>query len=954
MEGIPIKRFEKLGNRDVVRVNRRFPAVITMIVTVCLAIFSAGVAEKIDPDLSTLSLSALTQLKTDIATEIRQHHTIISRIEEAVLGTVQKTTEEYYAAQGITVSWAWYGWEYQYAREKDVFTFHSHLDYTDEENRGHQVKVDAEVYWDGTDYVVHSLFLDGQLAFSNGVELPENGIIDQRLIIVNERTGINVSLLSAEELNELNRKVEREIDANHTPKNSGKVNDVLKKTVDDYYSGLGVKVEWPWRDYSYTADWDCYTETTYISYDRQGEKFQDIPVYAELFPAEGSYRVYYLSVGDTVLTDELETVTGGNALLFLQSRAYEEASALYRQERYAEAYERYAAAGDYADSPGMRAECQEKINQQKYEKAQSLYTRGNYEEASAAFEALGDYSDSRERMLQCQEAIRELAYQHALELMKQGEYREAIAGFAEIPGYRDSEQQIEACEQAILKEKYDWAMTLMQRHRYDDAIRGFTEIEEYGDSRERIEECTRILREKKYTRAKAQMTIGHYEKAIELFESLDGYEDSAARIEICREKISQRSYATAEALLEKGLFAEAESAFLALGAYSDSAERAGQIRSIMDSINREIVFPEAAYTMFQGDKITLEPEIRRLRDDAAEDTKLVWQTDNPSVARIGKDGAITAGQIGEATIFCEAEDNPYIAAEVAIHVVKSVNRVTLNTNKMNLTVPEQNGNSTGQLSVTVDPADALVQTGVWTSSNEEAAVVDQDGTIRGVGIGKTVITFTSDDSSKGKKTATCTVNVAQAVTSVTLAETAGTVFVGKTVKLKTTVEPQNAVNKRLTYTSEDEKIATVNANGEIRGIRSGETRITAASPDGPSAEYAVVVRVPPTTLKVTVTAKCVARNKVGSKWEQAFYLNGETINGTRKITVEEGETFEIGCTIRENDWKPDVGEFTETIEATPEIMTKGTRIERKVLVEENEGRYKGNAAEWKIVFTIKP
>ena len=84
--------------------------------------------------------------------------------------------------------------------------------------------------------------------------------------------------------------------------------------------------------------------------------------------------------------------------------------------------------------------------------------------------------------------------------------------------------------------------------------------------------------------------------------------------------------------------------------------------------------------------------------------------------------------------------------------------------------------------------------------------------------------------SEGKyKEATCNVSVVQAVTSLELAETSGLVYVGKTVQLKPKILPQNAANKKLTRVSSDESIATVNANGQIKGIAPGAVVITAYS-----------------------------------------------------------------------------------------------------------------------------
>ncbi len=199
----------------------------------------------------------------------------------------------------------------------------------------------------------------------------------------------------------------------------------------------------------------------------------------------------------------------------------------------------------------------------------------------------------------------------------------------------------------------------------------------------------------------------------------------------------------------------------------------------------------------------------------------------------------------------------------------------------------------------------------------------------------------------------CNINVVQAVTSIELAETSGTVYVGKPFQIKPTIQPQNAANKKLTWSSNDETVAVVSSNGQIKGIAPGEVEITAVSSDGPSVKYNATVKMPPVTLKVTASAKCIAKNHVGNRWSKEFYLDGEEFKGTRKVTVEEGDNIQIDCWITENDKSPDSDGFRETIEITPEIMKEGLILEETVYVTEDSGRYSGYAAEWRVVVNIK-
>ena len=118
--------------------------------------------------------------------------------------------------------------------------------------------------------------------------------------------------------------------------------------------------------------------------------------------------------------------------------------------------------------------------------------------------------------------------------------------------------------------------------------------------------------------------------------------------------------------------------------------------------------------------------------------------------------------------------------------------------------------------------------------------------------------------------------------------------------------------------------------------------------------YNATVKIQPVTLKVTGTATCIAKNHVGNRWSKTFYLNGNAFKGTGKVSVENGDSITVGCWIMEDDSSPDIDGFDVTITITPEIMTKGTKIERTVYVTEDGGRYSGYSAEWIVRITIKP
>lgn len=87
-----------------------------------------------------------------------------------------------------------------------------------------------------------------------------------------------------------------------------------------------------------------------------------------------------------------------------------------------------------------------------------------------------------------------------------------------------------------------------------------------------------------------------------------------------------------------------------------------------------------------------------------------------------------------------------------------------------------------------------------------------------------------------------TVSVVVPVTSVTLNKTSATLKKGEKLTLTSTVSPSNATNKKVTYTTSNSKVATVNSNGVVTAVGGGTATITAKA-DGKTATCKVSVNV---------------------------------------------------------------------------------------------------------------
>lgn len=187
----------------------------------------------------------------------------------------------------------------------------------------------------------------------------------------------------------------------------------------------------------------------------------------------------------------------------------------------------------------------------------------------------------------------------------------------------------------------------------------------------------------------------------------------------------------------------------------------------------------------------------------------------------------------------------YTVRDIHGDVGVAVTGITLD----NTTLSPHTGESK-KLQANVAPNNAYELGVEWSSSDTSVVSVSRDGVVKASRAGSATITATTVD---GGFTATCEVTVlANSVTGITLDYTELTLQGGKKKMLTCTVAPENADNKSVTWSSSDEKVATVSANGLVTAVSGGTATITATSADGGyTASCKVTVVVPLLNLSFT-------------------------------------------------------------------------------------------------------
>lgn len=277
-----------------------------------------------------------------------------------------------------------------------------------------------------------------------------------------------------------------------------------------------------------------------------------------------------------------------------------------------------------------------------------------------------------------------------------------------------------------------------------------------------------------------------------------------------------------------------------------------------------IAVPERA-TMEKGESITLPvvygtddapavtPETAATGESAETDEKLAkaaskltvaWTSSDESVATVDATGVVVAVSAGEADITASVTDSE----------MSAVCKVTVKVAAKDITVPDNldvklnDGNET-TVEATVSPADATDVKVSYASTDEAVATVDKGGKVQVLQPGECDIVTTL--TQEGEKVAEKKTHIKAfyEVESVTLDKTEGILTAGNAVTLNATVLPEEIADETIvTWTSSDEKIATVDENGKVTAIAAGEATITANAGEK-SATY-----------KLTVQAKKVVQN----------------------------------------------------------------------------------------------
>ncbi len=199
--------------------------------------------------------------------------------------------------------------------------------------------------------------------------------------------------------------------------------------------------------------------------------------------------------------------------------------------------------------------------------------------------------------------------------------------------------------------------------------------------------------------------------------------------------------------------------------------------------------------------------------------------------------------------------------------------ITLNRNNISIGI-NYNVKLTVNSNYSFNPSDVS-----WFSNNESVATVD-NGTVTGHNAGVAIITAILNDYR-----ATCVVTVSAnyvKITRISLNNSSDEITLNQTKKITANVEPSNATDKRLTYTSSNSSIVSVDGSGNITGISLGTAIITIASSTNDVKASLLVKVIDRIALKgIKINESITINEKTSSKLSINFTPNNAT---NQKVT----------------------------------------------------------------------
>lgn len=280
----------------------------------------------------------------------------------------------------------------------------------------------------------------------------------------------------------------------------------------------------------------------------------------------------------------------------------------------------------------------------------------------------------------------------------------------------------------------------------------------------------------------------------------------------------------------------------------------------------------------QSDKITAS-----VTPDNATEKGVTYKSSDESIVRVDENGNLEAVGAGTATVLVISKEDPTKAATVFVTVKPvyvPVDSITVDKEEITLTKGE-----TDKITVSVTPDNATEKGVIFESGDESIVKTDKNGNITAVGVGETFITVISKDDPTKKTTVKITVE--KPVYTVETPDSV-TMYKGETTHIGTVITPDDGTIVPV-YTSSDESVVKIDADGNLKAVGVGIAVITADFGGGD------IRLIPVTVLTVPVKHHVCFGKTDGIGWYEVSVNGGDFFpqgpNST--LEVEEGSVLVV-------------------------------------------------------------
>ncbi|MBR3134865.1 MAG: Ig-like domain-containing protein [Clostridia bacterium] len=220
-----------------------------------------------------------------------------------------------------------------------------------------------------------------------------------------------------------------------------------------------------------------------------------------------------------------------------------------------------------------------------------------------------------------------------------------------------------------------------------------------------------------------------------------------------------------------------------------------------------------------------------------------WKVLNTQIAEVDETGKITGKKNGETIVIARTTNGKEAVSKVRVGTYPKA--IVINKEEVKIDLSKKR---TEKVEVRVEPEDASNKEVEIENSNERVATIDKEGKITAKENGDTELTFKTANGIEKKikvkvETSAIGVKLDKNYVQLDLSQ-------NKESIVKATVEPSTASNKEVTYTSSNERVATVDKNGKITAKGNGETNIIVKTTNGKEAVCKVEVQTVATKINM--------------------------------------------------------------------------------------------------------